>query len=117
MDADNLSAEAVNWTKCIIEFMCSFFYLYLQVCPAATETISDYIVWFQGSGVCMKPPHEVFADSNLYKALPTIMRSGVWTGLKFKGKFHPKEIFNDTMVEVFGDNLQNVRMFLDSLRA
>merc|ERR1719367_838842 len=74
MDSDPLSEQAVNWTKCIIEFMCSIFNLYLRVCPADVGSISGYVEEIERRGLQLKSPNQIFGDSNLYKTLPITMR-------------------------------------------
>jgi len=115
---DPLSVQAVNWTKCIVQFMCSIFNLYLKVCPAAVNSISQYLTWVESTGVHknLPPPHQIFGDSNLRAALPAGMRMMVTTALRAT-RIGPKEIFSASMTEVFGDSIQTVRMFLDNLRA
>lgn len=129
MDADNdarvarsdggpLSEQAVTWTKCVIEFMCSIFNLYLQVCPPNIYSIREYVAWVESTGVqrSLPQPHRIFGDSNLHKTLPWYIRGMVSTALR-AARIGPVEIFNASMTEVFGDSIEVVRRFRDNLRA
>lgn len=117
-DGGPLSAQAVIWTKCIIEFMCSIFNLCLQVCPGSIHSISEYLAWVRSTGVhkSLPPPHRIFGDSNLHNILPTGMRFMVSTALR-AARIGPTEIFSANMNEVFGDSIEAARVFVDNLRA
>mmetsp|Transcript_37626 Transcript_37626/g.70142 ORF Transcript_37626/g.70142 Transcript_37626/m.70142 type:complete len:459 (-) Transcript_37626:252-1628(-) len=116
-DGGPLSMQAVIWTKCVIEFMCSIFNLYLQVCPPSIHSIREYLVWVESTGVhkSLPPPHRIFGDSNLHNTLPWYVRGMVSTALR-AAKIGPKQIFNASMIEVFADSIDTVRVFRDNLR-